>query len=72
MSKHDKTRDQTSRAASATRAPQKKSGGGTLLGRDRGDIPAIELDAAGAPSGHADNAVEQRRLAGAVAAEQRQ
>lgn len=32
MGKFDKTMDKTSRAASTTRAPQKKSSGGTLLG----------------------------------------
>ena len=45
---------------------------GALVGPQRGDVAAAERDRAGAIAGDADDRVEQRRLAHAVAAEQRQ
>ena len=46
------------------------AGGGALVRRQRGDVAAGERDRPAVAARHADQRVEQRRLAGAVAAEQ--
>ena len=47
-------------------------GMGPLIGPQPGDIGAVERDAAAEITGHADDGIDQRRIAHAVAAKQRQ